>query len=322
MSNQQRSRGALLSIASLLASLLAAEVFFRGRPLPRIQRVSPDQAELTVIDGEVSWRSRSRGEREQADCVAERGGAEVVILGSSILFGVALDYPDTLGAALSPSVDGCVVNLAQPASSFSTQAAVARHALPALHPEVVIWELWQNSPSRFTLIGESAYNFGSLEVDAGGVPSPFGLSAGLNRTLFGRSALYRFAVLTQARERPPAQTGASLWETFSGPALDELTALAGSARLILPMMPPLSAPFAQTAAQPPPGYVTFTDEATRRGIETIDVAAALSGQDHEALRLDPCCHLNAAGQRALAAVLIEALVSPRPRSPEPGGSPL
>ncbi len=323
MSNRQRSRGALLSVASLVASLLVAEVVLRSQPTPRVQSVSPNQAELTVIDGEISWRSRSRGEREQADCVAEQGGAEVVILGSSILFGVQLDYPDTLGAHLSRGVDGCVVNLAQPASAFSTQAATAQHALPDLSPSVVIWEIWQNSPNRFSMVGRSAYNFGNLAVDDGGVPSPFGLSAGLNRALFGRSALYRFAVLTQAVEASGSQTGSSLWGSFSGPALDRLTELAGDAEIILPMMPPLSQPFAETAERSPPGYEIFRAEAERRGIATLDVAAAMTAHDHEALRLDPCCHLNAAGQEALAEVLSEEVaqrLSGRRPLPAPSGS--
>ncbi|MFT5684325.1 MAG: hypothetical protein ACI8RZ_005266 [Myxococcota bacterium] len=329
MSNQQRSRGALLSLISLVGSLLVAEGVLRTRPTPRIQSVSPNQADLTVRDGEISWRSRSRGEREQVDCVAEKGGAEkggaekggaeIVILGSSILFGVQLDYPDTLGAHLSKSVDGCVVNLAQPASSFATQAATAQHALPDLSPSVVIWEIWQNSPNQFAMVGASAYNFGNLAVDAGGVPSPFGLPVGLNRALFGHSALYRFAVLTQATEATGSQTGSNLWGTFSGAALDRLTELTGPAKLILPMMPPLSASFAQTAARPPPGYAIFRAEAKRRGIATLDIAAALTTHDHEALRLDPCCHLNAAGQEVLAAVLAEEVarvLSDRP-DPEP-----
>jgi hypothetical protein len=322
MSNQQRSRGALLSIASLAVSLMVAEGVLRSQPAPRVQSVSPSQAELTVIDGEISWRSHSRGEREQADCVAEQGRAEVVILGSSILFGVQLDYPDTLGAHLSRRVEGCVVNLAQPASAFSTQAAAAQHALPSLSPAVVIWEIWQNSPNQFLMVGRSAYNFGTLAVDKGGVPDSFGLPAGLNRTLFAISAVYRFAVLTQAVEAPSRQTGSSLWGSFSGPALDRLTALVGDAAIILPMMPPLSQSFAETAAHPPRGYALFRAEAARRGMVTLDVAAALTAHDHEALRLDPCCHLNAAGQSVLAEVLSEA-VSQRlsDRSHQPGSLP-
>lgn len=324
MSNQQRGRGALLSIASLGVSLMVAEGVLRSQPTPRVQSVSSSQAELTVLDGEISWRSHSRGAREQTDCVAERGRAEVVILGSSILFGVQLDYPDTLGAHLAQTVDGCVVNLAQPASGFSTQAAAAHHVLQDLSPSVVIWEIWQNSPNHFSMVGQTAYNFGTLAVDEGGVPDPFGLPAGLNRTLFAGSALYRFAVLTQAIEAPSRQTGSSLWSDFSGPALDRLAALVGDAAVILPMMPPLSQSFAETAARPPPGYALFRAEAARRGMTTLDVAAALTAHDHEALRLDPCCHLNADGQRVLAEVLsaeVSQRLSARSPQPVPPGSP-
>lgn len=305
MSARQRQRGALLSVASLLGSLAVAEGVLRTQRPPRIQAVFPDQAELSVVDGEVFWRSHSRGEREREDCVAEEGGAKAVILGSSILFGVQLDFPDTLGAHLEPVLGGCVVNLAQPASSFSTQAATARSRLAALSPEIVIWEVWKNSPNGFLMLGDTAYNFGNLDVDETGVPSPFGLSSDLNRALFSRLALYRFAVLTQAADRPQGVGGARAWREFAETALAEMRELAGDARLILPMMPPLSVPFADSAARPPSGYVAFREEAARVGIETVDVAAAMAGEDHEALRLDPCCHLNAAGQAVLGQVLID-----------------
>lgn len=294
---------------SLLGSLAVAEVVLRGRSLPRVQAVFPDQAELITVDGEVFWRSHSRGDREQAACVAREGRAAVVILGSSILFGVQLDASETLGAHLESVVDGCVVNLAQPASSFQTQAATARHTLAALSPKLVIWEVWQNSPSAFTVINGVAYNFGNLSRDEAGVPSPLGVPPTINRTLFGLSSLYRFATIYQATERPEVQGGSAAWEDFTARALPQLLALAGDARIILPMMPPLSAPFAQTAARPPPGYAVFAAAAQAQGIETIDVAAALVDADHEALRLDPCCHLNAAGQAALGAV-IAARISP------------
>ena len=312
MANRQRHWGALLSIASLLGCLAVAEWALRGRPLPRIQAVFPDQAELITSGDEVFWRSHSRGEREQIACVEREGQAAVAILGSSILFGVQLDVSETLGAHLEPVVDGCVVNLAQPASSFQTQAATARHSLAALHPQIVIWEVWKNSPNDFTLINGAAYNFGNLSRDEGGVPSPLGLPPPLNRTLFGVSSIYRFIAVSQARDRPETQGGAAEWVAFTERALPQLRALAGDARLILPMMPPLSVPFAQTAAHPPPGYTIFAAAAAAQGIETIDVAAALSDADHEALRLDPCCHLNAAGQAALGVVIAAAISPPAP----------
>ena len=83
-----------------------------------------------------------------------------------------LEVSKTLGAHLESVVEGRVVNLAQPALSFQTQAATARHSLPALHPQIVIWEEWKNSPSAFTLINGADDNFGSLSRDNDGAPSP------------------------------------------------------------------------------------------------------------------------------------------------------
>ena len=310
MSARQQVRGALLSLATLLGCVLVLEVAFRQQRPPRVQAVFPDQAELVDIGGEISWRSHSRGEREREACVEREGGAEAVILGSSILFGVQLDWPDTLGAHLEKALGGCVVNLAQPASSFQPQVATARHTLPVLDPDIVVWEIWQNSPNSFTLIGDIAYNFGHLEVDEGGVPSPFGVSVGLNRALFSRSALWRFVTLTQAAEQSVGANGAAMWKSFASDAITQMRAVSGDARIILPLMPPLSAPFADSAANPPPGYDAMLQVASARGVETIDVARSLIGHDHEALRLDPCCHLNAAGQAALAEVVMDAISPP------------
>ena len=69
------------------------------------------------------------------------------------------------------------------------------------------------------------------------------------------------------------------------------------------LMPPLDRPFAESAASGYVGYGPIRELAESAQVSLVDVAAELSGQDVEALRLDPCCHYNAEGQQALADML-------------------
>jgi hypothetical protein len=46
--------------------------------------------------------------------------------------------------------------------------------------------------------------------------------------------------------------------------------------------------------------------ARRSGVTAIRLEEALRAEDYLALRQDPCCHFNAAGHRAIAAVLARA----------------
>ena len=87
------------------------------------------------------------------------------------------------------------------------------------------------------------------------------------------------------------------------------------AHLVLVVASPLDRPFAETAASLPRGHVLVRDWAAAHGVPWIDVAAAWTHLDPRQLRLDPCCHLNAAGHQALAELLAGELTS-LPNPPE------
>lgn len=294
----------------LLLGLAVAEGVARQLDLPRIQTIGLGGT-ARLVDGVPVWRDpEGSPARENADCA----GPRVLLLGSSILYGSGLEPDASLGPALEARLPGlCVENLAQPAFTFDNQRAVADERLArAPTPEVVVWEVWQNSVNRIDVIGDAAYNFGELEVDAGGVPSVLGFGPGANRALFAASALVR---QLSVRLAPTSRTGALAprWEAFAdGPlrgALDRVREAGATPVLVL--MPPLDRPFAESAAQPFVGYVFVEELAAREGVAVVDAAGRLAGASHEALRADPCCHYNPDGIQALADVLAPEITAAR-----------
>ena len=283
-------------------ALLLGETVASQAPLPRIQ-VLPLSGPVRVVDGTPVWRTSEGSDARENDAC---DGDSVLLIGSSILYGSGLSADQSLGPALQSRLPGvCAHNHAQPAFTFDNQRVVAAEQLErGAPPDIVVWEIWQNSVNRLDVIGDAAYNFGELAVDGGGVPSVLGLGPGANRALFARSALVRQLSVRLA----PRRTNHALqprWQALAdGPLREALQALqaAGSAPLLV-LMPPLDQPFADSAADPYVGYAPVRAMAQELGLPVVDVAQALSGQPVEDLRLDPCCHYNAAGQQAVADAL-------------------
>ena len=299
----------LAVLLGLFVAVVAAEVWAWSQPPPRIQQVLmlSGKSETAVYEGVPLWRSLDgSAEREDFACDAER---RILVLGSSILYGAGLEAEESLGPQLQRSLSGtCVHNLAQPGFTLQNQVAATRRALQGplaeRPPDLVLLEVWANSINELTLIGSRAYNFGELAVDEGGVPSPFGLSSGLNRALFRFSGVYRYVNLTRAQPRQREEASAE-WRAFSQTALQEPVAMAAAlgARLVAVFMPELGKPFAESLATPVQGYPQAQQALEAAGVDILHAAALLEGEDHEALRMDPCCHYNAEGMAKLAEVL-------------------
>ncbi|MFT4974312.1 MAG: hypothetical protein ACI8S6_000194, partial [Myxococcota bacterium] len=288
----------------LLLALGGAELAARQLTAPRVQQV-PLAGTARLIDGVPVWRAPTgAAERENRACEGEA----VLLFGSSIFFGSSLPPEDTLGPPIQAALPGtCVENHAQPGFTFANEHAIARERLAepgARPPAVVVWEIWQNSINTLDVIGDSAYNFGELAVDAGGVPSVLALSPPANRALFARSAVFRQLTLRAASLRPPTQL-MPRWEAFAaGPLTDAIAeAEAAGATVILALLPALDRPFSESASAGYVGYEPVRRLAVSAGLPLVDVAEQLAGQPVEALRLDTCCHYNADGQKALAEVL-------------------
>lgn len=302
-----------MTAASVL-SLVAADRWAGAQDPGRVQHVA-DRAgrPLEVLDGVPVWSSVYGRDRLNTGCVPAAGGPRVVLMGDSILHGVRLDLAETVGPKLQdtlPGPQGCVYNLAQPAFAMQNELALGRRDLAGLGPDVVVWEIWENSPNAYTMVGGDAWNFGQLEVDGRGVPSVFGLPEGLNHALFVGSGLYRWATL--GRVRQGSRRDDEVWEAFSATALDaalDLTVAAG-ATLVLVLMPRLDQPFAVTAASGHPGYAWVRRWAAREGVAVVDVADAWAGvHEPEDVRVDTCCHLNGRGHTLLTTLLAPEVVT-------------
>jgi hypothetical protein len=312
----RRLRGPLLALLSITLVLGVVEGWARDRPLPRIQQVYDDsQSFLLEQDGEPYWVPRSpKMDHRNLDCPTA-GAPTAVLVGDSILYGVRTPADRALGVRLQTlwreatgADQACVVNLSQPGYAFQNQLAAARAHVPALVPQVVLWEIWDNGINRFERLGDAVYNFGRL-APTGGVPSPFGLSDGLNRSLFVTSGLYRQLLLGAAKP-VPGVSHRSRWAELVDTDLAAAHALVqdAGAELVLVYCPPLNAPLAETADNPPDHYAPIRSWASEHKVRSIVLADALRDHDVADIRLDECCHFNEHGQALVAEALLPVLV--------------
>ena len=309
-----RRRWAFRGLAAALgcgAGLAVGLFALSWAPLPRVQAVDLRGKGARVVDGVPLWREAWRsGPLEDFGCDAPR---RALLLGSSIFAGVELDPAETLGPRLQAEVPGlCVHNLSQPAFGFQNQLAAAQEALAGplagRPPSVIVWEMWANSAHTHEVIGDTAYNFGTLAVD-GGPPNPLGLSHRWNRALFRWVSLYRHVNVRIARPPPVAPDQDETAQDFAAGQLQGGVDLAEAlgAQLIVVYMPPLDRTPAPDRLPPHSGYGPIWAALEPTGATQLIGGAALQGAPIEALRLAPCCHLNAEGTRRLAALLAGAL---------------
>ena len=294
-----------------------AELLAQARPLPRVQHVDLSELRSGLLDGVPIWEPRDpRDDRRGEECA---GRPEVLLLGSSIFFGSGVAREESLTPALQAQLpEWCVRNLSRPAYTFSNQAAELQRHLgkPSTPPQVVVWEMWTNSHNGWVVRGSQAYNFSSLTGMAPEVPNPLGLSTGIHLMLFDWLAVYRHVVVHRADAHvPPLFTERQrvLGEVHLSPIVDALAAR--GTRVVLAMMPGLDAPFDESARDPKFRYAPLV-EAVHGRVALVPVAErfAQSGLDHEAVRVDSCCHYNAAGLAELADLLATAIGDPAPDS--------
>jgi len=314
-----RLRGPLLALLSITLVIAVVEGWARNRPLPRIQQVYDDgRSYLFDHDGDPYWVPKDPDmDHRNLDCVTA-DSRNAVLIGDSILYGSRVLRQRALAAQLQArwreqpgAGQACIVNLSQPGYASQQQLATARANLAAQRPEVVFWEIWGNGPNRFERVGDAVYNFGTLAPD-GGVPSPFGVEAALNRTLFAHSGLYRRLVLGAALPVAPAAgvSQSSRWADLVATDLTEARALVEGlgAELVLVYCPPLDRPLAETADRPLADFQPIRDWSTREGVRSIVLAEELRDHDVEAIRLDTCCHFNEHGLGLVADALLPVLI--------------
>lgn len=305
-------RGPLVAlVCGSVVALGILEGAARRRPLHRIQEVDLTHVPSTVRDGVPTWMdAESDPVRMGAPC---DGRPEVLLVGSSIFYGSGVDSADSLRPKLDANLSTlCVRSVAQPAFTFDNQRAVVDARLADSPPDFVVWEVWHNSPNRWSIIGNAAYNFGPASRTAEQLPSPFSLPPALHAALFRYTATYRH--LVAARVQDNKEHWSTVWERFVDdritPAVHELHQRGIPVMFVF--VPPLDRPFAESAADTEGPYAVVRERLAGQ-VELVDVAAGMAarGADVEASRVDTCCHYSPTGNSLVADVLtapIEAMV--------------
>lgn len=305
------------ALASLGLFLVALELCFRSvSPSPRFQIVRADRG-LQVRQGIPIWRDGGSLERQNAGCVARHPGAlHIAFFGSSIFFGTGVDLKQTFAFLLQRDLDArfgvgkvCVLNYAQPGYGATSKLAEARELLPKLKGDIIVWEVWNNDPWSYAMLGSGAYALRDARVDAAGYPDAFSLPAAVNHFLFQHSRAYEFASLSQVPLMPPLEWS-MLIRSRVVPVMDEVLARARAHGNELWLVPAaqLDRPFSEQLHDP--NNSVLRDWADEKRVPYRELAELLGDQDMARIRLDPCCHYNVQGHAVLAQRMLE-LLSPQ-----------
>lgn len=305
-------------------------------PKPRVQVVRPGARNLDLqwVGDVPVWTDPHATARYNRDCLTEHPDAvRIVVLGDSIFAGAGVLADEVWPLALQEALpfQACVIDLAESGYGMQNELVVAREALPDIQPDLVIWELWENSSWGYTRVGDTAYRFRAMVVGDDGTPNPLGLPTGLHRTLLPSSRLYELATLALADIQPDQtykhRRRRRLLADFE--AAEALTAEVGADMMVVGC-PSLSVPFDEHVTRrralwervPDHALAATTRWAVERGhpMVWLDEALAARGEDHLALRHDACCHYSPEGHRVVAEVLVPVvagLVGPQaPGAPE------
>lgn len=269
----------------LVVAILLVEVAVRLSYRGRIQVVR--SRELRESDGVVLWTSADRAGLRETDCGSR---PPVAVFGTSILGGSGLDHEETVGPLLADLA--CIRNHAEPAFQAETMLARAREVLPHERHQAVIWELWPGSTGHYTRIGGAAYN-----LMGNAKPGP--LLAALIPHSRAIEAAWSARKNTNGQRDPWAELRRNT---------DAALTLVGATPILFVVTPPLHQPFGATVEETRPAQAALVADLRARGASVLDLASALATHDVAMLRLDPCCHYNADGMRAIAEVVRPWLV--------------
>jgi hypothetical protein len=316
----------------LLVGLAVAEIWVRvAKPIPRRQMVRGHC--LHSVDGVPVWGCESdpsdvrRHNRACAEQHPER--TRILFFGSSITYGSSLTANEVFTTALEgrlnelrPAPGFCVLNFAQPGFAFEQKYAVARAEVARYRPALIVWEDWVEW-WPYSMIGEAAYGTGDLLVRSDGFIGFGGVPDRLNRLLFLNSRLYEYLAFAFG-ERVAQSPSLSELDTVSRFVNDRLLqvlrlARSAGAKLVLYLAPPLDRPFNESAAQLPDFHRALLDFARAERLPAYVLQNELADQDYLALRMDACCHYNAAGHRALVPIMTRIVlgeIDARPATPD------
>lgn len=278
---------------------------------PRTQIIRGNRMHL--VGNAPVWGNEERTNRPCVERYPDR--LRLLVFGSSISYGVDVAPDATFPALLEqrlndafPSPGFCVLNFSQPGFQFQQKIVVAQEEIPRYRPALILWEHWVEW-REFRLFGDAAYSISDFRLRSDGFIGVPGLPGFLNQFLFLHLKTYQFIVIDYVAPRADGPSEADVTFALEARYL-ELIELARAARskLAIYFAPPLDRPFEDTAASPNVTRKLMTAFAGDHGIATYRLEQELIGQDFLQLRLDPCCHYNAQGHRALAPVMEKIVI--------------
>ena len=195
-----------------------------------------------------------------------------------------------------------MLNFSQPGFQFQQKYAGARTEVARYKPALIMWESWVEW-REYRMIADAAYGVSDYELRPDGFIGITGVPGWLNRLLFPHSRLYEYLALSYGERAHGGLAEREAMTAFANNRLIQVMQLAQSegTKLVLYFAPPLDRTFEETVVRPSVKDSTWLEFAQAHGTPTYSLARELIDQDYLKLRLDPCCHFNAAGHRALAA---------------------
>ncbi|MES2642898.1 MAG: SGNH/GDSL hydrolase family protein [Myxococcota bacterium] len=269
----------------ILVGLVGAELL-AARAADRTQVVRPSgRVRLEEQDGVPIWYVDAPEGARREDCAEPR----VMIFGTSVLAGIAIPREAVFSESLRDL--GCIENHAVPAYAGETMLARARRELPGSRPDVVIWEVSGSAMESFTWVGRAAYN-----LKGAAAPAPWVGHLVSRSRLLERLWLDSFEFPKDKAYDPVARYQDTLTSLMA-------LATTEGAQVGVVFAPPLDRPFATIVDDRDRFSLDLQGWLTAHAVPWLDLATALSGEDVVALRLDTCCHFNAAGHARIGAIV-------------------
>ncbi len=328
--------GKVVEIALVAAAtLVVSEALFRlARPAPRLQVTRPEVMGLPhgfeFVDGQPLWPDYEGGNRRNEAC-PKPGTINVLLLGTSVTYGVTLPPESALGPRMQAELDArepgrwCVLSAAEPAYRGGQKEAELHRAMARQHVDVVLWEMWGNDPDHTTMVGANAYSFGPMVLGPGGLPRVIPMPIPLEQWLFERSRLYQYTVLTLGRQVPDRER----WARYPTELLPRLvqTVEQGGGRFALYAPTRMDAPLAELVKSPSMPEMRAGRWIRDNHVPLLRFAEVLKDSEVADVALDPAGHLNPEGFARLTGPMVDWLTQvvlppdARPRSVDAASSP-
>lgn len=296
-----------LPILSLVLSIFMLDWCCSYFISPPFQMVSAS-SNVSLYENEFGhyWISRENKSRLYLGCPNTNAKTKIAILGSSILYGSNTEPEDSFGPKIYEYLEKngqevCIINYAHPAGNFQTQLASFQDIEDNF--DIIIWELWQNSPSHFWRFGNNLLNFGPAQNKLV-PPDPFALGE-LNQALLTHSLLYRYYF---SQQLPPSRRVDIIWREFaekSIPLMQKEAQKHNSTLLLISF--PAAENFEAQFLKNKNSYGYFQQLAEDNAIPYFDLTTRLS-EPHMQYFADKCCHYNEFGTVEVSQIIGDELL--------------